>query len=118
MDLNKTEIDILWKDFRSDSVKFSNFVRRFFLPREFSQIRRIRDKIELGMFLIISIELNNLFFIQLEKEIVKNQLSNRSNEADSSFEDAADEYEQEKPENKTKNNYMQQIKQCVNIGLS
>jgi hypothetical protein len=45
---------------------------------------------------------------------VKNQLSNRSNEAESSFEDAADEYEQEKPENKTKNNYMKQIKQYVN----
>jgi hypothetical protein len=48
MDLSKAEIDVLWKDFRSESVKFSNFVRRFFLPREFSQIRRIRDKIELG----------------------------------------------------------------------
>lgn len=48
LDLNKAEIDLLWKDFHADSVKFSNFVRRFFLPREFSQIRRTRDKIELG----------------------------------------------------------------------
>ena len=53
MDLSKAEIDLLWKDFRSESVKFSNFVRRFFLPREFSQIRRIRDKIELGDYIIV-----------------------------------------------------------------
>ncbi len=48
LEINKMEVDLLWKDFHSESIRFSNFVRRFFLPREFSQIRRVKDKIELG----------------------------------------------------------------------
>lgn len=49
LELNTHEAELLWKDFHTKVVRFSNLVRRFFLPSEFNQIRTIKDKIELGI---------------------------------------------------------------------
>jgi hypothetical protein len=43
------EANLIWIDFKADTIKFSNFLRRFFLPKEFDKIRHLREKIDLDI---------------------------------------------------------------------
>jgi len=47
--LSDSEVDELWKDFEAEVIPFSNLVRRFFKPDEFSRLRSIKFKIKLGI---------------------------------------------------------------------
>jgi hypothetical protein len=48
MVLNDDDMDLLWKDFDSDQVSFSNVIRRFLKPDEFDQIRSNKYKVQIG----------------------------------------------------------------------
>lgn len=47
------EVEHVWKGFEMESVPFSNLVRRFIIPEEFSKIRKIKDEIKQGNLIFL-----------------------------------------------------------------
>lgn len=46
-------MNILWQSFPNEQIPFSNLVRRFVIPDQFSRLRKIKEKIDEGTFRLI-----------------------------------------------------------------
>lgn len=48
LELSQEELELIWRDFDAELVRFSNIVRRFFKPDEFDRIRDVHYKRKIG----------------------------------------------------------------------